>query len=129
MKIKYSNLTISTSENPPKNFSLTIKRSLQTDKAIGLENAIVSDKGNCVFSASFIVENSRKTPALAEEFCLEFLREISNVSPANLEIFFGEKENQKSFKIENAVITRCKASVDGRITTHALEFTAGTTEG
>lgn len=125
MKIKYSNLTISTPENPPKNFSLTLKKTLQTDKAIGLENAMVSDRGNCVSSVAFSVENSRKTPALAEEFCIEFLREISKLPPSPLEIIFGEGENKKSFIIENAAMSKCKASVEGRITSHSLEFTAG----
>lgn len=125
MKIKYSNLTISTPENPPKNFSLTLKKTLQTDKAIGLENAMVSDRGNCVSSVAFSVENSRKTPALAEEFCIEFLREISKLPPSPLEIIFGEGESKKSFIIENAAMSKCKASVEGHITSHSLEFTAG----
>lgn len=125
MKIKYSNLTISTPENPPKNFSITLKKTLQTDKAIGLENSMVSDRGNCVSSVAFSVENSRKTPALAEEFCIEFLREISKLPPSPLEIIFGEGESKKSFIIENAAMFKCKASVEGRITSHSLEFTAG----
>ncbi|MBO5780882.1 MAG: hypothetical protein J6R08_00250 [Opitutales bacterium] len=128
MKIKYSNLTISTPENPPKNFSLTLKKTLQTDKAIGLENAMVSDRGNCVSSVSFSVENSRKTPELAEEFCIDFIREISKLPPSTLEIIFGEGENRKSFKIENAAVSKCRASVEGRITSHSLEFTAGAAE-
>ena len=102
MKIKYSNLTISTPENPPKNFSLTLKKTLQTDKAIGLENAMVSDRGNCVSSVAFSVENSRKTPALAEEFCIEFLREISKLPPSPLEIIFGVEEEIKNLERELA---------------------------
>ncbi len=129
MKIKYASLTISSPENPPKNFSLTLKRTLQTDKAIGLENAIVSDKGNCIHSVSFIIENSRKTIEKAEEFCLDFLREVSNASPASLKIFFGENETENFYEIENAVLSKCKASIDGHLISHALEFTAGALEG
>ncbi|MBO7520796.1 MAG: hypothetical protein J6T16_00975 [Opitutales bacterium] len=124
MKIKYANFYICGAENPPSNFSLSIKKTLQTDKAIGFENAAVSDMGNCVCAVSFGVENSHKSPAAADEFCIEFLRDVAAASAEDLEIFFGEGESQKSFKIEGAALSKCRASVEGRSTRHLLEFEA-----
>lgn len=125
MRIKYANFTISGAENPPSNFSMSVKKTLQTDKAIGAGSATVSDMGNCVYCVSFGVENSHKSPGAAEEFCIEFLRRAAEVSSADLEIFFGEGECKKSLKIRSAALSRCKAIVDGRITRHQLEFEAG----
>ena len=125
MRIKYANFTISGDENPPSNFSISVKKTLQTDKAIGLNSAIVSDRGNCVYCVAFGVENSHKSPAAAEEFCIEFLRRTAEGPSADLEIFFGGGECKKSFKIRSAALARCRAEVDGRITRHQLEFEAG----
>ena len=84
MKIKYANFYICGAENPPSNFSLSIKKTLQTDKAIGFENAIVSDMGNCVCTVSFGVENIEReiTQTMAEmQRQIEILeREISEIN-------------------------------------------------
>ncbi len=123
MRITFGNYEICAAGETPAGFSASLKRLLQSDSAIGFENAVVSDRGNSKSELSFAVERPHKTPEAAEEALFETMYEAAGRSPADLKIEFAGGRKQKVFRC--AALSKCRGAIDGRITRHTFEFSSG----
>jgi hypothetical protein len=128
MKIKFGNTTLCGENESPKNFSAALRKRVQNDDTILAQKSTVSDRGNEVMTISFGVEKSHKNPQAAEKALFDLLNGVSRQSPARLEITFEKNGECECAVFENAVLSKCAASVDGRISTHMFDFTTGKKE-
>lgn len=123
MKIIYDKIELCSLEETPKNFSVSLKKKIQSDDIIESAKPLVRDGKNARHVISFTLERVHKNPSIAAQKLFELMQNVSDISPANLEIL--DEGDLPYALFEDAVLTRCTASKDGRITSHNFEFLAG----
>lgn len=128
MKIKFGNIVLCAAAEKPKNFSVTLRKKVQSDDIISSQKPIVSDRGNAKYTVCFTLERAHKNSAEAERSLFDLIDKVSSQSPSMLEISFDKNSKTENELFENAVMVKCVASADERITNHAFEFTAGKRE-
>lgn len=125
MIIKYANRTICAEIEEASNFSISLKRLVSSDALIGSEKIFLQDRKNQSRTISFNVEKSFDSIALANKAIFELAQDISNVSPATLEILFNPLNPSEKIEIENVVLNKCKAISDSLVISFHFEFSDG----
>ncbi len=125
MKISFGKIEICAEKELAKNFSVSLKKRLQSDDIIDAQSPILCDKGNARYTISFGIERAHKSPDLAEIFAFEFLKNISEEAQADLKISWAKNLKKQNLIFKNAVLVRSSSSLDESISMHNFEFLAG----
>ncbi len=126
MNVKFSDITICDAKILPMKVELSIRRKIQTENLIGAKKAKIFDRQNASYSLSLDVERTHKNERQAQIFLHEhaFLLDSKGASLLILESESNPFEASKSLTLQNTIMTKLDASLDGIKTLHRYEFTS-----
>ncbi len=120
MKISISSLELCSEREQPKNISIERRRQIRTEFPIGSKNAMLFDRENGRYYASFEIERFHNSEDEANLFALEHAESLENILPAPLLFSFEDC----SFKMDSASLSKIRTEIDGIKTSSKYEFSA-----
>ena len=121
MKATYATTILNEFAQPLKSLTIDSKNFVLCEHAINADNALVRQNKNLQTSISFEIARTFKNEREAQMFAMTHAQTL-NTKPMSTLSFANLKTNDVFLKIDNAVISSVKTSVQSHLTTTKYTF-------